>query len=149
MQRRGAARPGDAVVRPLLHARRVRRVHGPHPQQLERAGFGAGAGREPQPQPDPPVALTSASRAQQAPVPSGAAPPQQPAAAGLVVSVVVVRDVVFDMLASPQREAAFIAALTAEDAGAGDRTQDPALLAPASAAISRAASRLFPSGGPP
>jgi hypothetical protein len=80
--------------------------HGAYPQQLERAGagFDAVVAPELQPQPDPPVALTSASRAQQAPAPSGAGPPQQPAAGGSTVSVGdVLRDVVFDMMASSAR----------------------------------------------
>ena len=53
----------------------VRGVHG-LPQQ-QRLGVDSALGA--QPQPSPPVDLTSASSAQQAPLASGAGPPQQPA----------------------------------------------------------------------
>lgn len=95
-------------------------LHGAHPQQPERAGagFGVAAGAALHPQPVPPVALTSASRAHQAAAPSGAGPPQQP----LPETLGSVGVVTLDMMAS-SLEAAFIAALSAEDAGPADRTQ--------------------------
>jgi hypothetical protein len=80
-------------------------LHGDHPQQLERAGAGFDEVADPelQPQPEPPVALTSASRAQQAAAPSGAGPPQQPDPETEVSLVDVVGDVAFDMMASSVR----------------------------------------------
>ena len=122
VQRQGSARLDDELVLPLRHARSGWMMHGTQPQQPERAGFGVVAGAELQPHPVPPVAFTSASRAQQAPAPSGAGPPQQPLPAAVASDGVALVDVLFDMMA-PQLEAASIAALSAEDAGPSDRTQ--------------------------
>jgi hypothetical protein len=74
-----------------------------HPER-EGAGLGGADPAEPQPQPEPPADFTSASRAQQAAAPLGAAPPQQALgvdAAGLVGDVTVAA--VVDIVASSIR----------------------------------------------